>query len=443
MRKHLITAAVLASCAAATSAYAADIDANTTVGGQVFFDFSNISNEAQNSHGVYADTTSSGTSFDVKRFYLIVDHTFNDVWSADLTTDATYAGETTTTVISSVKTCSTGAVNATGTGCATAGATPTAFNTTTAANNANSGNVSEVMIKYLYLAAKFDDAFGLKLGSSATPWISYVDGITGQRYIDKSINDRLGFNTADWGLNASGAFANHLLDYSFSVLNGSGYKNPSRSKKVDFEGRISSKPLNWLDVGVGAYTGHLGQVTVVNDAFPQNTVTRLNALAAVHFAGFKFGGEFVNAKNYQTVAALAGSEDGTDSTGVFGTSAVVASSLTGVVPTDKLQGYSIFAGYAFNASWNVFARYDDLDLSKDVAPNLKDKYFNVGLDYKPLKAIDVALVYKNEKVDNGQFSPGTADGNGKYLIGGAAGTTTTAPTDGKFGEIGAYVQWKF
>ena len=443
MRKHLITAAVLASCAAATSAYAVDIGENTTVGGQVFFDFSNISNQTESTKGVYSDSTSSGTSFDVKRFYLTVDHAFNNIWSANLTTDATYTGETTATVLSTVKTCSTGAVNTAGTGCTTAGATPTSFNTTTAANNANSGNVSELMIKYLYLTGKFSDALSVKLGSSATPWISYVDGITGQRYIDKSVNDRLGFNTADWGANASGSFANQLLNYSFSVLNGSGYKNPSRSKKVDFEGRISSKPTDWLDLGVGVYTGHLGQVTYANDSYSQNTVTRLNALAAVHFGGFKFGGEFISAKNYQTVAALAGSEDGTNSTGVFGTSAVVASSATGVVPTDRLQGYSLFAGYAFNADWNVFARYDDLDLSKDVAPNLKDKYFNVGVDYKPLKAIDVALVYKNEKVDNGQFSPGTADANGKYTIGGAAGTTTTAPTDGKFGEVGIYVQWKF
>jgi hypothetical protein len=442
MRKHLITAAILASCATATSAYAVDIGANTTVGGQTFFDVSNISNQQQAANGTYSDSTSAtsgnGTSFDIKRFYLIVDHTFDDVWSADLTTDAQYVYNT--TVASGAVTCTnstTGAsVKPTGTAsntCPTGSYVSSV--TTTSVNTAGSSN--EVYLKYLYLTAKINDAFTVHVGSYATPWIAYVDGITGQRYIDKSINDRLGFNTADWGANASGSFAGNLLGYSVSVVNGSGYKNPSRSKKVDFEARITSKPLDWLDVGVGAYSGHLGQVNASNDDFPTNTVTRLNALVAVHFAGFKFGGEFVSAKNYQTVNNLESS--------TFGTSDVVATSLTGTLPSDKLQGFSLFTGYAFNDTWNLFARYDDLKLSENVAPNLKDQYFNVGLDYKPLKAIDIALVYKNEKVDDGTFSPGTADANAKYTIGGVAanGTTLLEPTDGKFSEVGLYVQYRF
>jgi hypothetical protein len=442
MRKPLITAAILASCSVATSAFAVDIGDNTTVGGQTFFDFSNISNQQQAANGTYSDSTSAtsgnGTSFDVKRFYLIVDHTFDDVWSADLTTDAQYVYNT--TVASGAVTCAsttTGAtVKPTGSASNTCPAGSYVSSVSTTSIN-TAGGSTEVFLKYLYLTAKISDAFTVHVGSYATPWISYVDGITGQRYIDKSINDRIGFSTADWGANASGAIAGNLLSYSLSVVNGGGYKNPSRSKKVDFEGRISSKPVDWLDVGVGVYSGHLGQVNASNDDFPQNTVTRLNALVAVHFGGFKLGGEFVNAKNYQTVNNLESS--------TFGTSDVVASSATGTLPSDKLQGFSVFTGYAFNAFVNVFARYDDLKLSQDVAPNLKDQYFNVGVDYKPLKSIDLALVYKNEKVDNGTFSPGTADANAKYTIGGVAanGTTLLEPTDGKFSEVGLYVQYRF
>ena len=447
-KKRLITAAVIASCAGATAAHAVDVGANTTVGGQVFFDFSNISDQQQAANGTYSDVAPSGTGFDVKRLYLIVDHVFDDIWSADLTTDAQYLNST-TAVTSVTLTCvnaagatakpsSAGAcpagyyVQSVGTGTAAVGTGNTGAAATGITTNTKS---TEVMVKKLYLQGKFDDALVVRVGSYDTPWISFSDGITGHRYVDKSINDRLGFNTADWGVNAAGSFGGSLLNYSFSALNGGGYKNPSRSKHVDFEGLIDTRPVDWFVAGVGVYSGHLGQVTATNDSFPQNTVTRFNVLAGVVFSGFHLTGEYLNAKNYQTVNSVTAS--------VYGTSAIVAGSLTGTVPHDELSGWSVTASYDFNASWNVFARYDDLDLSKDVAPNLKDKYFNVGVDYKPLKAIDVALVYKNEKVDNGTFAPGTADGNGSYTIGGVAGTPTAAPTDGKFGEVGIYVQWKF
>jgi hypothetical protein len=98
----------------------------------------------------------------------------------------------------------------------------------------------------------------------------------------------------------------------------------------------------------------------------------------------------------------------------------------------------VFASYAFNTQWAAFARYDNAKLSKDVAPNLKDKYLNVGVAYKPLKQLDFALVYKNEKVDHGTNSLSGADANGSYTIGGANGNL-----NGKFDEVGLYAQWQF
>ncbi len=58
--------------------------------------------------------------------------------------------------------------------------------------------------------------------------------------------------------------------------------------------------------------------------------------------------------------------------------------------------------------------------------------------YKPIKALDFALVYKNEKVDNGSTSISGADANGSYTIGGANGLR-----DGTFDEVGLYAQWQF
>ncbi len=63
---------------------------------------------------------------------------------------------------------------------------------------------------------------------------------------------------------------------------------------------------------------------------------------------------------------------------VFGTSSIVNTASVGPTP-DEAAGFSAWTSYAFLQRWSVFARYDDLKLSEDVAPNLKDEYFNAGV----------------------------------------------------------------
>jgi len=408
MRQQILTVAFLTSCAGTTAAVAADIGANTTVGGQAFADFGYIKLQNENTAGQKIDAPPTGVGFDIKRFYLIADHKFNDIWSADVTLDAQYSTASTATVT-----------------------TPTG--TTTALTNQNSsGGVTEVMVKKLYLEGKFSDALVFHAGAYTSPWAPFVEGLYGYRYIEKTTLDRLGFgNTADWGLNATGKFGpNGMLNYSFSIVNGAGYKNPTRTKSPDYEGRISAVPVKWLTVGAGFYAGHLGQVTATNQDFAKHTATRYNFVAAVNVSGVRAGVEYFTAKNYKTVNSLAAS--------VYGTSSVVAATPTGVPVSDKADGESAFVSYAFDSQYSVFARYDHAKLSKDVAPNLKDEYFNIGAAYKPLKTIDLALVYKNEKVTDGTNSISGADANGSYTIGGATGAHS-----GHFNEVGFYAQWSF
>jgi hypothetical protein len=407
MRKQILTVAFLTSCAGTTAAVAADVGANTTVGGQAFADFGYIKLQNENAAGKKIDAPPTGVGFDIKRFYLSADHKFNDIWSADITLDAQFSSASTTTVT-----------------------TPTG--TATALTNQNSsGGVTEVMIKKLYLEGKFSDALVFHAGSYTTPWAPFVESLYGYRYIEKTTIDRLGFgNTADWGLNATGKFGpNGMLGYSFSIIDGAGYKNPTRTKTPDYEGRISAVPVKWLTVGAGFYAGHLGQVTATNENFPRNTATRFDGIVAVNISGVRAGVEYFTAKNYKTVnnAALS----------VYGTSSIVTA--TGAVPvSDKADGESAFVSYNFNSQVSVFGRYDHTKLSKNVAPNLKDDYFNIGAAYKPLKTIDLALVYKNEKIKNGTNTISGGDANGSYTIGGANGTR-----DGHFDEVGFYMQWSF
>jgi len=407
MRKQILTVAFLTSCAGTTAAVAADLGANTTVGGQAFVDFGYIKLQNEDATGKKIDTPPSGVGFDVKRFYLIADHKFNDIFSADLTLDAQYSTASTATI--------------------TNGTT----STTVLTNQNSSGGVTEVMVKKLYLEAKLSDALVFHAGAYTSPWAPFVEGLYGYRYIEKTTLDRLGFaQTADWGLNATGKLGpNGMFGYSFSIVDGGGYKNPTRTHSPDYEGRVNVNPVKWLTVGAGFYAGHLGQVTATNKDFPTHTALRWNGVVAANISGVRAGVEFYTAKNYKTVNNLAAS--------VYGTSSIVGASAAVTPVSDKADGESAFVSYNFNSDYSVFARYDHAKLSKDVAPNLKDDYFNIGVAYKPLKTIDLALVYKNERVNNGTNSISGADANGSYTIGGAAAQ------DGHFDEVGFYAQWSF
>jgi hypothetical protein len=83
--------------------------------------------------------------------------------------------------------------------------------------------------------------------------------------------------------------------------------------------------------------------------------------------------------------------------------------------------------------WSLFGRYDNAKLSQDVAPGLKDSYFNVGLQASPIKNVQIALVYKHEKMDGG-------------LPGGTFSTTNGtafSETDGSYDEVGIWGQVAF
>ena len=261
----LLPAAALAMLLAG-AALAAE-DGSTTIGGQAFLDFGHISERQGQADGTDKEVPPTGTGFDVKRFYFVVDHQFNEIWSANLTTDAQFSASTT----------------------------------------AGSGGVSEVFIKKLYLQAKIADALVVHAGAYTAPWAPFVESLYNYRWVEKTATDRLGFaTTADWGINATGKFADNVVNYSASVVNGGGYKNPTRTKDVDFEGRVGVAPISWLTLGAGYYSGHLGQVTAANDSFDKNTATRYDLVAGVNVSGIRVGAEYFNAKNYKSPSLKTG-----------------------------------------------------------------------------------------------------------------------------------------
>lgn len=388
-------------------AHAADVGANTSIDAQVFADLSDI-DQQQNG----TEVAPSGVGFDIKRAYLIVNHAFDDTWSTNLTTEAQYIGSTAGTGYSSSTT-------------------------------SNSGGVTEVFIKLLYLQAHLNDAFVVHAGSYNSPWYGYDVNLYGYRYVERLLTERLGFaNSADWGLNASGILGSQgIFNYSIAVVDGGGYKNPTRTRDVDVEAAVLIKPLSWLNVGAGAYTGHLGQITQTAANYASHTATRWDLIAAVVTNRLRLGVEYYDARNFKTASASTGVLSGPG--GVVVATNATAKDPAGTVVSDEADGYSLWASYVFLPRWSVFARYDDSRLSKDYDPNLTDLYFNLGVSYEPIRNIDLALVYKHEKVTDGSVSVSSGDGNSSYIIGGTAAPGTGIRTSGQFNEVGVYTQYTF
>jgi hypothetical protein len=326
MRQHLVAAGIAA--ALGFVAQAAVADEATTVGGKMFADFSNISQDKNGN-----TTDADGTGFDVKRFYLIVDHKFDDIWSANLTTDFNYV---------------------------------------------SNDSETQLFVKKAYVQAKLDDYFIARGGSSDMPWIPFVESWYGYRYIDPTVTDRLKFaNSADWGLHAL-SVTNGMFNYAVSVVNGGGYKNPSRSSGMDFEGRAGFQPIEGLMIAGGWYNGDRG--SDIESAPSRHDAERWDAMIAWKSGPFRVGGEYFSSDNWNQVTK---------------------------VPKDTSDGWSVWGSWAFTPEWGVFARYDNAKLSKDIDPTAKDKYYNAGVEWNVRKGIRLAGVWKHE---DAKSSPLNSDG---------------------------------
>ncbi|KRG45836.1 porin [Stenotrophomonas panacihumi] len=295
---------------------------DTKIGGRMFFDMTDVD---QTNNGNKTDA--SGYGVDVKRFYLTVDHKFTDVWSANLTTDFQYLSALSNT---------------------------------------------EVFVKKAYLQGKFDDAFVLRIGGADMPWVPFAEKYYGMRYVENTLIDRLSYGTsADWGLHAGGDLADGMMNYAVSVVNGRGYRNPSRSERMDVEGRFGFAPTQNTIIAVGGYSGKRGQDTQNID--PPQTAERFDAMAAYASSKFRVGGEYFSAKNWAVTN----------------------------VREDKADGYSFWASVALtDGGITAFGRYDKAKLSKDIDPSLENTYYNVGVEFPVIKGFKVAAVYKNTHQEN-------------------------------------------
>jgi hypothetical protein len=325
MKKSLVigaAAAAFAMVAIASGASAQSWTDSTSISGRIYTDFTNLTTKTDGTQS----GTANGTGFDVTRFYIGVDHKFNDVWAMNLTTDMGYSSGT--------------------------------------------SNV-EVFVKKAYLQGTFSPALVVRVGSADMPWIPYVEDLYGYRYFEKTMIDRKSYgNSADWGLHALGKL-NTNFSYAVSVVNGGGYKVPTRSKGLDVEGRVSAKFGQW-NFGLGGYTGKLGKETYGTQTY--HDAERLDGIVAFTGDRLRVGVEGFSANDYTQVLSAA---------------------------SDKANGTSVFASYRVTPIYTVFGRAEQVNPSETIATDKKDEYYNLGISYAAFKGVDFSLALKHDENNTG------------------------------------------
>ena len=356
MRKHSFLKLAFVAAAACVSFAGNAWAGDTTITGRVFADFTSKDNEDK-----FTDikTNDSGVGTDVKRFYVGINHSFDSVWSASFLSDIGDQGT----------------------------------------------KRYDLFVKNAYIQAKFSPEATFRLGAAGNPWVPYVEDAYGFRYVENTPTERAGFaNSADWGAHLLGKSGGDTsFNYQASVTNGRGYSNPTRSKGVDFEGRLGFQPFAGLQLGIGGLSGKRGLDTDVLPAI--HTASRFDVLAAYTNSSFRLGGEYFTADNYNTVTSPL---------------------------TDKADGFGTWISIAFNPITSIFGRFDQVKPSKDLKPNLKDTYFNVGVQVKVNAEFAASLAYKYEKVEGGTFA-------------GTNGTvgSVNAGSKGEYGEFGIWTIYNF
>ena len=300
---------------------------DTKLSGRMYADVSNIEDSSKR-----VKTDKSGFAFDIKRFYFGVDHTFTDKWSMNLTTDFQYSSAISST---------------------------------------------EIYLKKAYVQYKYSDAFVLRAGATDLPWVPFAENSYGMRYVENTLTDRLKFGTsADWGVHASGKLAGGVVEYAAAALNGNGYKNTSRSKGLDFEGRLSYAPTERIVIGAGLYSGTLGKEKQTVNAL--HTANRVDFLAAYVSGNTRFGVEYFQANNWNNVLTAA---------------------------SDKASGWSAWGSVGLtNGGITLFGRYDQADITKSMDPTLQDTYYNIGIEFPITKGVKLATVYKHTDQKNQALS---------------------------------------
>lgn len=334
MKKHLIVG-IVAILATAAPAYAGGVivakdgDSKMKIGMKSFI---NVTSSEVETNGV---TTARNKGFAVDRFYLWVSYRIDDVWSVKIVTDINNEQDN----VPALK------------------------------------RKMNVFLKNAFVQGKFSPHAVIWLGLAGTPWIPYEEKFWGHRHVTNTYVDGYAYDdSADFGVGLKGEFADGMLEYNTALINGGGYSNPNKTDSIDYNARLTVRPLAGLDISAGYRQGDRGTKT-----FGVANCTRSKLMQGL-----------VSYGNDQ--ARLSGGY-------------IRNSKETAAIETIN-KGFDIYGWVKLVDNFGAFARYDNekQTLTGNAVEQKMTRYIG-GIDYIYNKTVRFSLAFDHQKkTDSGNVS---------------------------------------
>ena len=232
---------------------------------------------------------------------------------------------------------------------------------------------TDLWVKHAYLQGAFSKAFTLRLGAADMPWASLVNRLSGYRYVDKELVTRLKYgDAADWGVHVLGAVGTRgQFQYATSVVSGSSYKRPRTGDSPNVETLVAWQPTAETVLAVAGYDGK--RALDGGDHLTFHTARRWDALVAWASKRWRLGAQYFRARNWNEVRSPRG---------------------------NRASGWSAWSSAQLAPHWAVFVRHDQADTSERLDPTRHDRYEDFGVEWSMARKLQIAAVYKRERLSH-------------------------------------------
>lgn len=227
-------------------------------------------------------------------------------------------------------------------------------------------------VKHLYVQRKFGTTTVLRVGVDDMPMLALNSQWYGYRYIDSIGTSMQKIDSAaDWGIHLKSKLA-PSVDVALSVVSGGGYKEPTHGHRADVEALVAWHTSKHTVLALGGYDGQLAGSD--DPARPlYHTARRLDLVAAYADDIWRFGVRYAYASNWANLYT---------------------------VKSDRVANWSSWASMQMSPKWSVFARYDHSNPSHLLVPSKKASYADAGVEWRPLKKLRLALVFKHNALES-------------------------------------------
>lgn len=230
---------------------------------------------------------------------------------------------------------------------------------------------TDLWVKHAYLQGAFSKAVTLRLGAADMPWASLVNHWSGYRYVDKELLTRLKYaDAADWGVHVLGTVGGHgQWRYATSIVSGSSYKRPRTGDSPNVETMVAWQPNAETVLAVAGYDGKRALDGGDHSTF--HTARRWDAMLAWASKRWRLGAQYFRAGNWNEVRSPKG---------------------------NRASGWSAWSSAQLAPHWAVFVRHDQADTSEVLDPTRHDRYENLGVEWNIARKLQMAAVYKRERL---------------------------------------------